>query len=155
MGMPGMMPPMGMPPMMGMMPPMMGMMPPAAPAAKNKKLSKTDKLLLQQKIAQEKMWMMQMSDMMNLQKMSFVQAMQVPLANMQQAGLDQKMELANAAEELNDQKMEILEMAKELALMKQEMMEAKAKAKGSSALERLDAGSKSPSTGSKAPKSKM
>merc|ERR1719384_506537 len=94
MGMPGMMPPMGMPPMMGMMPPM------AAPAVANKKLSKTEKLLLQQKIAQEKMWMLQMADMMNMQRMSYLQSMQVPLANMQQQNLDDKMRLADAAKEL-------------------------------------------------------
>merc|ERR550532_3714845 len=111
------MPPMGMPPMMGGM--MGGMMPSmAAPAVANKKLSKTEKLLLQQRIAQEKMWMMQMSDMMNMQKMSFMQAMAIPLTQMKQQNLMHKYQLYDAAQELNEQKVEILEMAKELTMMK-------------------------------------
>merc|ERR1719499_1755573 len=130
--------PMMRPPMMGMMPPMMGMMPPmmGAPVVGSKKLSKTEKLLLQQKIAQEKMWMLQMADMMNMQRMSYLQSMQVPLANMQQQNLDDKMRLADAAKELSDQKMEIMEMAKEVALMKQELMASKEQ-KTASTLQRL------------------
>merc|ERR1719244_413147 len=116
--MPGMMPfmnpmmmGMGMNPMM--MNPMMmgmGMGMPGAPAAgndiKGKKLSKSERVKIKQQIAQEKMWM---------QKMGWIQAMQVPLANMKQQGIMQKMQLADMARENGDQKMEILEMAKELA----------------------------------------
>lgn len=83
--------------------------------------------------------MLQMQDMMNMQKMGWIQAMQVPLANMKQQGIMQKMQLADMARENGDQKMEILEMAKELAMLKQEMLEYKHEEK-SRKLERLQGG---------------
>merc|ERR1719216_747531 len=102
-----------MPMMSPMMNPMMMssmMSAPAAPAPP-KKLTKDQRAEIKQQIAQEKMWMLQMTDMMNMQKMAFVQAMQVPLSNMKQ--------------QANQARMEMMELAKEITMMKQEMVDEK------------------------------
>merc|ERR1712154_522113 len=98
---------------------------PAAAPAPPKKLTKDERVEIKRQISQENMRMLQMSDMMNMQKMAFIQAMQVPLANMKQASIMQKMQLADMGEEAMQQKMEMMELAKEITAMKQEMMEEK------------------------------
>merc|ERR1719242_1059845 len=97
---------------------------PAAPAPP-KKLTKDQRAEIKQQIAQEKMWMLQMTDMMNMQKMAFVQAMQVPLSNMKQQAVMQKMNLEDMEQETNQARMEMMELAKEITMMKQEMVDEK------------------------------
>ena len=93
--------------------------------------------------------MLQMKNMMNMQRMSDMQSMMVPLAHMKQQNIQNKLQYADMVRDINEQKMKILEMYKEVQMMKQEMLAVKG-AQTAKKLDRLQG--KSGSKGGKSPK---